>query len=93
MVGQTIQCVERYCELAKTRPEDLKKVTTPCIDDHQFSPDDFENKGALAPIDARVVLKALYTATATCRKLKETTWRSKLCCTGDFPLYVECKIK
>ena len=34
----------------------------PCIDDHQFPPEDFVTKGILEPIASRVVLKILYIA-------------------------------
>ena len=30
------QCVERWCELASRKTEQLLKVSTPCLDDHHF---------------------------------------------------------
>ncbi len=62
MIGHAQQSVERYCELAKTTVASLKKVTTPCIDDHLIPPEDFVTKGELSPVAARIVLKALYLA-------------------------------
>ena len=62
MEGHAVQCVERYCELAHRTPESLKPTETPCIDDHQLKPEDFEVAGELASICARVVLKCLYLA-------------------------------
>ena len=62
MEGHAIQCVERYCELANRTPASLKPTETPCIDDHQIKPEDFEVVGELASICARVVLKCLYLA-------------------------------
>ena len=29
-------CVERRCDLANKKPEQLYRVSTPCMDDHQF---------------------------------------------------------
>ena len=43
MHGSAKKCVERYLELAKIKIEQLKPVTTPCIDDHMISAEDFEN--------------------------------------------------
>ena len=36
MEGYAKKCVERYCELANRTTQQLYKVSTPCIDDHQF---------------------------------------------------------
>ena len=36
MEGHAKKCVERYCELANKTTEQLNKVATPCMDDHQF---------------------------------------------------------
>ena len=36
MEGHAKKCVERYCELANKTTEQLYKVPTPCVDDHQF---------------------------------------------------------
>ena len=35
MEGHARKCVERYCELANTKTEQLYKVSRPCFDDHQ----------------------------------------------------------
>ena len=53
---------KKYLELAKTTLQSLKKVATPCIDDHQLAPEDFEKKGSLEPVCARIVLKVLFLA-------------------------------
>ena len=34
--GHAKKCVERYCELANKTTQQLYKVATPCIHDHQF---------------------------------------------------------
>ena len=62
MFGHVEQTVERYCQLAGVSKEKLKLVATPCIDDHMIPPQEFETKGDLSPVAARVVLKALYVA-------------------------------
>ena len=36
MEGHAKKCVERYCELANKATQQLYKVATPCLDDHQF---------------------------------------------------------
>lgn len=45
MIGHAEQCVDNVCELIGSTPSQLKKVVTPCIDDHHFSPNAFEEKG------------------------------------------------
>ena len=62
MSGHVKQTVDRYLELAGKPIESLRKVATPCIDDHQIPIEEFTVKGELSPIAARVVLKALYVA-------------------------------
>ena len=62
MTGHARQCVEKYLELANKKEQDLKQVPTPCLDDHQMKPEDFEVKGELTAIADRIVLKALYLA-------------------------------
>ena len=36
MEGHAKKCVQRYCELAKRTTQQLCKVSSPFIDDHQF---------------------------------------------------------
>ena len=36
MEGHAKKCVERYCELANKKTQQLHKVSTPCVDDHDF---------------------------------------------------------
>ena len=62
MYGHVSQTVERYLELSGQDVNSLKKVPTPCIDDHLIPPEEFETKGHLSPVAARIVLKALYVA-------------------------------
>ena len=62
MKGHAVQCVERYCELAKADVSSLKQVATPAIDDHLMTTEDFVNKGVLSSVCSRIVLKILYLA-------------------------------
>ena len=51
------KCVERYCEWANKRVEQLYKVSGPCLDDdHQFKQEELESVGELSE------LKCLYLA-------------------------------
>ena len=65
MWGHAAQCVDRYLQLSGKTIDTLKPVATPCIDDHQLSPEDFETKGALSSEAAKIVLKDLYLARLT----------------------------
>ena len=60
MKGHAKQCVERYCQLADIDESSLRKVATPCIDDHQISPEEFQTTGKLHKECARRVLKCLF---------------------------------
>ena len=55
MCGHAEQCVERYLELSGKDRSTLKATATPCIDDHQIAPEDFEKKGVWYGIDANQV--------------------------------------
>ncbi len=62
MSGHAERCVAKYEELANVKAEDLKQVATPCIDDHIIPPEDFEAKGELSNVAARIVLTVLFLA-------------------------------
>ena len=53
MEGHAKKCVERYCELANKTTQHLYKVSTPCLDDHQFKEEELGSVGELS----NVVLK------------------------------------
>ena len=59
MSGHARSAVEKYLNLAKHSETSLKKVSTPCIDDHQISDEDFEVKGHLDHIASRIVSTCL----------------------------------
>ena len=48
MEGHAKKCVERYCELAKKTTQQLYKVSTPCINDHQFKEEELKSVGDLS---------------------------------------------
>ena len=52
MCGHVTQTADRYVELAGKTKESLKKVATPCIDDNQIPPEEFDVTGELSPIAA-----------------------------------------
>ena len=60
MEGHAKKCVERYCELANKTSQQLYKVTTPCLDDHQFKEEELGSVGELSKICSQIVLKCLY---------------------------------
>ena len=56
------KCVERYCELANKKVEQLYKVSRPCLDVHQFKQEENESVWELSEVWSRFVLKCLYLA-------------------------------
>ena len=60
MEGHAKNCVERYCELANKTTQQLYKVATPCIDDHQFKEEEMGPVGELSTVCSQIVLKCLY---------------------------------
>ena len=46
MEGHAKNCVARYCELANKTTQQLFKVATPCMDDHQFKEEENGSVGA-----------------------------------------------
>ena len=62
MQGHAEKCVEKYLELSNLTIADLKPVGTPSIDDHLIAANESEEKGKLAPVCSRIVLKVLFFA-------------------------------
>ena len=58
--GHTRKCVERYCELANEKVEQMYRVSSPCLDDHQSKQEEFESVGDLSDVCSQIVLKCLY---------------------------------
>ena len=62
MEGRAQKCIERYCELASKKTEQLCKVSCSCLDDHQFKQEELESGGELSEVCSHIVLKCLYLA-------------------------------
>ena len=62
MEGHARKCVERYCELANHQVEQLYKVSSPCLDDHQFMQEELKPVGELSEVCSQIVLKCLFLA-------------------------------
>ena len=60
--GHAKKCVERYCELANKTTQQLCKVSTPCLGDHQFKEEELKSVGELSKVCSQIVLKCLYLA-------------------------------
>ena len=57
------KCVERYFELANKTTQQLYKVTTPCLDDHQFKEEEeLGSFGELSKACSHIVMRCLYLA-------------------------------
>ena len=61
MEGHAQICVERFCELANKKVEQLYNVSHP-LDDHQFKQAELESVGELSEVCSQFVLKCLYLA-------------------------------
>ena len=59
MEGHAKKCVEHYCELANKTTQQLQKVSTPCLDDHQFKEEEMKSLGELSCVCSQIVLKCL----------------------------------
>ena len=61
MEGHAKKFVERYCELANNTTQQLYKVATPCIDDHQFK-EEVRSVVELSTVCSHIGLKCLHLA-------------------------------
>ena len=59
MEGHARKCVERNCELANKKTEQLYKVSSPCLDDHHFKKEELESVGEMSKVCSQIVLKCL----------------------------------
>ena len=60
--GGTCSKMCRCCELANKKVEQFYKVSSPCLDDHQFKQEELESVGELSEVCSQIVLKCLYLA-------------------------------
>ena len=63
MLGHAQRCVERHCELGNKKVEQLYKVSSPCVDDHQFKQEELASAGELSTIRSPTVFKCLWPGT------------------------------
>ena len=63
MEGHAQKCVERYCELANKKTEQLYKVfSSLCLDDHHVKKEELESVGELSEVCSQIVFTCLYLA-------------------------------
>ena len=62
MEGHAEKSVERYCELAHKKAEELYTVSSPCLDDHHTKKEELESVGELSEVCSQIALKCLYLA-------------------------------
>ena len=62
MEGHAKKCVERYCQLTNRTPQQVYKVTTPCLDDQHSKEKALGSVGELSKVCSQIVLKCLYLA-------------------------------
>ena len=55
MEGHARKCVERYCELANKKTEQLYKISHPCLDDRQIKKEELENKEEFSEVCSYIV--------------------------------------
>ena len=58
--GHARKCVQRCCELSNKTTEQLYKVSTPCIDDHQLKEEEMGSVGELSKVCSQFVVKCMY---------------------------------
>ena len=62
MEGHAKKCADRNCQLANKTTQQLYRVATPCMDDHQFKEEENESVGEFCTVCSQIVLKCLYLA-------------------------------
>ena len=62
MEGHAQKCVVRYCELANKMTEQLYKVSSPFLNNHQIQNEELESVADLSEVCSQIVLKCLYLA-------------------------------
>ena len=71
LTGNVKESVQRYLKFSGKKESDLKPVPTPCLDDHQLPPEDFETKGELSADASRIVLQCMWAGRLT---RSDTRW-------------------
>ena len=60
MEGHVQKCVEQCCELANKNVEQLFKVSSPSLDDHQLKQEELEFVAELSEVCTQIVLNCLH---------------------------------
>ena len=60
MEGHANMSVERNCEVANQKIKQWYKVSTPCLDDHQFINEGLETVGDLSNIHPQIILNCFF---------------------------------
>ena len=68
MEGHAKKCVERYCELANKTPQQIYKVSTPCIDDHHVIEEEMKSVGADILLSVNKLARLITKWTKACDK-------------------------
>ena len=55
MEGHAQKCIDRYCELVIKKVEQLYKVSSLCLDDHQFKQEELESVGELTEVCSHIL--------------------------------------
>ena len=58
MFGFFRQCVEVYCALARIKPDSLRNVATPGMDDHLLKREGFEEPGHMSLDAAKIIISS-----------------------------------
>ena len=62
MEGNAKKCVGRYYELAKKNIEQLFRVSTPCVDNHQFREEESEYVEESSKVCSCIVITCIHLA-------------------------------
>ena len=62
MEGHARTCIAGYGELANKKVEQQYKVSSPCLDDHQFKQEELGSVGELSEVCSHIFLKCLHLA-------------------------------
>ena len=89
MQGHAQKCFERCCEWAQAHQtiDQLPKVSTPCLDDHQVKPNDLEMVGELSETFYQIVCRCWKT-----RFILDIKLFGKISERAIFDLTVGCKL-
>ena len=59
LIGNIEDSLTRYREITAKKESQIKEAPTPCLDDVQLKPEDFEEKGELKDDAAKLIMKVM----------------------------------